>query len=172
MSSLSRQEISASLLLLPPPPPRRLQRTQLLVLGVFFVMMSYCALGQYRILRLVNKSQFHVKRMELYLVYKKAGEDPPFAKKAGKSERTVGVVVTLTGCDGFPPDGAAVLQHSIARQSSRYRYSFYVVHHPSAKDCAGPLADLNFTLVERESPVLPQDIQGRELRDSIAMSGT
>jgi hypothetical protein len=113
-----------------------------------------------------------------------------------KRERTVGVAVTVTGCAGYhpdgarvSPDGAAVLQYSIMRQQklqsttgaqrippppppSRYRYYFYAIYHPSARECVGPLADLNFTLIERESPVLPRDIRGSQLRESIAKSGT
>jgi hypothetical protein len=79
------------------------------------------------------------------------------------------------------PDGATVLQYSLMRQQklkgkhspSRYRYYFYVIYPPSARECAEPLADLNLTLVERESPVLIQDIQqGSELREWLPKSGT
>jgi hypothetical protein len=93
-------------------------------------------------------------------------------------QSSVGVVVTITGCSNFPPDGAAVLQYSVLRQqreerpNSPYRYQFYAIYHPSARACAEPLADLNFTLMERESPVLPHEIKGRALRDVIATSGT
>jgi hypothetical protein len=98
--------------------------------------------------------------------------------EAETTQSSVGVVVTLTGCSNFPPDGAAVLQYSVLRQqqkerpNSPYRYQFYAIYHPSARSCAEPLADLNFTLMERESPVLPDEIQGRALRDIIATSGT
>jgi hypothetical protein len=92
---------------------------------------------------------------------------------AGKKEEniTVGIVVTVTGCDGFPPDGAAVLHHSIVRQPLRYRYYFYAVYHPSARECAETLADLNFTLLERQSPVTPEEIRGEVLRNTIARGG-
>jgi hypothetical protein len=92
--------------------------------------------------------------------------------------RTVAVVVTITSCDSFPPDGVAVLQYSVMKhqkellRGSRYRYSFYAIHHPSARACSAPLADLNFTLLERESPVDPKDIRGSLLRSQIAWNGT
>jgi hypothetical protein len=92
--------------------------------------------------------------------------------------RTVGVAVTLTGCKGTTGDGAAVLQYSILKQQrrlrlpSRYRYHFYAIHHPTARECAAPLADLNFTLLEREVPVRPQDIRGEFLRENIDKGGT
>jgi hypothetical protein len=100
-------------------------------------------------------------------------------EKETKKVRTVAVATTLTGCSGFPPDGGAVLQYSVMKHQklksmpSRYQYHFYAIYHPSAKECALPLADLNYTLLERDSPVLPQDIRnGSELRDRIAGSGT
>jgi hypothetical protein len=95
----------------------------------------------------------------------------------GEKTRTVAVTVTLTGCSGYPPDGAALLQYSLMKQqrlrsTSRYQYHYYVIYHPSARDCAKHLANLNYTLIERESPVLPQDIRGKELRERISDSGT
>jgi hypothetical protein len=110
------------------------------------------------------------------------GEGAPRDEKRGRA-RTVGVAVTLTDCGGFPPDGAAVVQYSVMRHQqlkseqaspsgSRYRYHFYAIYHPSARECALLLADLNFTLLERESPVLPEDIrEGSDLRNDIAASG-
>jgi hypothetical protein len=102
-----------------------------------------------------------------------------FSTRIGKKKtRTVGVAVTMTGCDGFPPDGAAILQYSVMKQqklqkASRYQYHFYVIYHPEARDCAKHLATLNYTLIERESPVLPHDIrEGSELREKITKSGT
>lgn len=85
---------------------------------------------------------------------------------------TVGVAITITGCSKFPLDGAAVLQHSILRLPSRYKYHFYAIYHPSASACVAPLADLGYTLLERESPVNVSHIEGGFLRDIISKSGT
>jgi hypothetical protein len=108
------------------------------------------------------------------------GESAPSDEKRGHA-RTVGVAVTLTDCVGFPPDGAAVVQYSVMKHQklkslqgspSRYQYHFYAIYHPSAKECALPLADLNYTLLERNSPVFPQDIrEGSDLRNDISRSG-
>jgi hypothetical protein len=97
----------------------------------------------------------------------------PDQARGKEKPRTVGVAVTVTGCDSFPPDGAAVLQYSVMRQQekSRYKYSFYAIYHPNARKCTLPLADLNFTLLERESPVLPHEIKGSFLREKISKTG-
>jgi hypothetical protein len=175
---------------------RRGQRVHRLVLAVVFVSMSVWMLSQFHVYnRLARKNQQlsdPPARDDLLLpaatettAATVAAENDKDARNQEKGTRTVGVAVTVTGCTDVFVDGAAVLQYSIMRQqqhnrnkklrstsSSRYQYHFYVIYHPSARECAEPLKDLNFTLVERESPVLPEDIQGNDLRATIAKSGT
>ena len=87
---------------------------------------------------------------------------------------TVGVAVTVTGCDAsFPIDGAAVLKYSFLRHSSeRYRYQFYAIYHPMAAECVKTLEDVGYVLLERETPVNISAIEGEYLRGRIAKSGT
>jgi hypothetical protein len=109
------------------------------------------------------------------------GESEPSDEKGGRRGRTVAVAMTITACGEDPRDGAAVAQYSVVKHQelkgkhgspSRYQYHFYALYHPSAKECALLLADLNFTLLERESPVLPEDIrEGSDLKNDIAESG-
>ena len=84
---------------------------------------------------------------------------------------TVGVVVTVTACSDFPPDAAAVLQYSILNVTSRFKYQFYAIHHPSALHCVLPLASLGFTLLEKDTPVNVSEIQGEYLRKRLPKSG-
>jgi hypothetical protein len=173
------------------PPARRLrrqrQRARLLVLAVVFAALSLWARGQFHVhSRLAaRKNQKSDNPRDVPLPPAEAA-DGDETKKKSKGARTVGVAVTVTGCSDVFADGAAVLQYSVMmmqkRQQqqrkklrsapSRYQYYYYVIYHPSARKCAEPLKDLNFTLLERESPVLPEDIRGADLRAAIAKSGT
>jgi hypothetical protein len=92
----------------------------------------------------------------------------------------IGYAVTITGCSstGDPlTEGAAVLQHSIHRASvhgtlgGKYDYRLYALVHPEAAPCARPLADLGYTVLERETPVAVADIAGAFLREQIATNG-
>jgi hypothetical protein len=87
---------------------------------------------------------------------------------------TVGVAVTVTGCGStFPVDGAAVLRHSVLRHASdRYRYKFYAIYHPQARDCVGALAGVGYELLERDTPVNVSAIRGDYLRGRMPKSGT
>jgi hypothetical protein len=93
---------------------------------------------------------------------------------------TVAYVVTITGCgtpmrdeEPFPiAEGAAVLQHSIHRQSSAYyNYQMYALYHPDAFTCAQTLEPLGYQLLERNVLVSVEDIQGEFLRTHIAKNG-
>jgi hypothetical protein len=102
---------------------------------------------------------------------------PPTSSLFGEPQSgvlTVGVAVTVTGCDAsFPIDGAAVLKYSFLRHSSeRYRYQFYAIYHPMAAKCVKTLEDVGYVLLERETPVNISAIEGEYLRGRIAKSGT
>jgi hypothetical protein len=91
---------------------------------------------------------------------------------------TIGYAVTITGCGSDPiTEGAAVLKHSIHLASSqgnlggRYNYKMYAIYHPDGKECAEPLADLGYELLERFTPVAVKDIQGDFLREHIHSNG-
>jgi hypothetical protein len=102
---------------------------------------------------------------------------------------TIGYVVTVTDCgeDGefpFPiTEGAAVLYYSIQRAHAAaaaaqtdddaisYDFKVYAVYHPAAAACAQTLAPLNYTLIQRDTPVAVPDIQGDYLRDHIHANG-
>ena len=71
--------------------------------------------------------------------------------------------------------GAAVLKYSIHQASiygsGRYDYKMYVIHHPDAAKCAKSLEDLGYELVERETPVKVEEIEGDYLRSRIEKNG-
>ncbi len=91
---------------------------------------------------------------------------------------TIGIVSTITGCGSDPfTEGAAVLKYSIDLTSihgpkgGKYNYKMYIMYHPDAVECALPLMDLGFELVERQTPVNVSDIQGDILRERIVRNG-
>lgn len=89
---------------------------------------------------------------------------------------TIGVASTITGCESdLFIDGAAVMKYSLEKQSrnanSKFNYKSYIFYHPSAKKCALPLKDLGFTLLERQTPVRVEEIEGDDLRERIVGSG-
>lgn len=87
-------------------------------------------------------------------------------------KQTIAYAVTVTGCGSDPiTEGAAVLQHSIARASQRYDFRLFAIVHPSAMSCAAPLADLGYTILQREVFVKVGDIQGDFLRQKIVVNG-
>lgn len=91
---------------------------------------------------------------------------------------TIGYFISITGCGaGSLADGAAVVKHSVHLASihgplgGRYDYRMHSIYHPSAASCVGPLAQLGYDLVERDTPVAVQDIQGEFLRRKIVENG-
>lgn len=87
---------------------------------------------------------------------------------------TIGWVVTITDCGGDPiTEGAAVLKHAIHLTSvhgnlgGRYEYKMYAIYHPDAEECALSLKGLGYELLERETPVAVENIEGKFLRDKI-----
>ena len=90
------------------------------------------------------------------------------------SPMVIGYAVSITGCGTDPlTEGAAVLRHSIhrAHSSSKYDYRMYAIVHPDAIECARPLADLGYALLERDTPVRVDEIQGAFLRERITKNG-
>ena len=102
----------------------------------------------------------------------------------------IAYVVTITACprsqqnrtgperpNFLVEDSAAVLQYSIHRNyrrgdgSGRYDYQMYAIYHPQAIACALPLADLGYTLLQRDTPVKVKDIRGQYLRENIEKGG-
>jgi hypothetical protein len=90
----------------------------------------------------------------------------------------IAYAVSITGCGHDPiTEGAAVLYHSIHRSSihgslnGKYDYMMYAIYHPSAKECAMSLRDLNYTLLERDTPIQVKDIQKEYLRTKIVSNG-
>lgn len=92
----------------------------------------------------------------------------------------IGVASTITSCgpESAVAEGAAVLQYSIQLTShqgskgGRYAYDFYILYHPEAKECALPLADLGFSLLETPTPVALEEIrEGSILRERISNNG-
>lgn len=102
----------------------------------------------------------------------------------------IAYAVTITACPGsqqnrteperpnfFVEDSAAVLQYSIHRNSrrghgsGRYDYQMYAIYHPQAAACALPLADLGYTLLQRDTPVKVKDIRSQYLRENIEKGG-
>ena len=90
----------------------------------------------------------------------------------------VAYAVSLTGCGSDPlTEGAAVLKHSIHRSSikgqlgGRYNYKMYAIYHPKAVACAKTLEALGYELLERDTFVKVEDIQGEYLRKNIEKNG-
>lgn len=101
-------------------------------------------------------------------------EAPRVVQTTTASTPTIAWAVTVTGCSKYPLDGAAVLQHSVQKLTTRSRYlsQFYAIYHPSAAACVQPLAALGYTLLERETPVNVSEIEGAFYRDMMPKSGT
>lgn len=104
----------------------------------------------------------------------------------------IAYVVTLTGCGSHdnqsaadpnaPPfqiaEGAAVLAHSIHQASvrnpetkSRYDYDLIALYHPDASPCVSVLGDLGYKLLQRETFIDVDEIEGEFLRNTIRASG-
>ena len=104
-------------------------------------------------------------------------EDIDHALDEDDQRLTIGVASTITGCGSDPfVDGAAVLKYSLnihsQRASSKFRYHNYILYHPSARDCALPLEDLGYTLLERPTPIKVEEIGGNGvLRERIVNNG-
>lgn len=101
-----------------------------------------------------------------------------------KPKATIGYAITVTSCpqstsDSGMLDGAAVLRHSIHRNSarstsssSRYDYQMYALVHPSAESCArSQLQPLGYTVLLRDVPVPLQEIEGEYLRSRVEKNG-
>lgn len=89
---------------------------------------------------------------------------------------TIAYAVSLTGCQNFQTDGAAVLKHSIHMVSypfrgSRYAYKMYVFAHPSAANCTEPFRTLGYEVLVRETPIDVADIRGDFLREKVGITG-
>jgi hypothetical protein len=91
---------------------------------------------------------------------------------------TVAYAVSVTGCGSDPlTEGAAVLKHSIHRASvrgelgGRYNYKMYAIYHPKAVACAKTLESLGYELLERETFVKVEEIEGEFLRKNIEKNG-
>lgn len=60
-------------------------------------------------------------------------------------------------------EGPSILAHSIARshEHSKYDYKLYAIVHPSSLDCVKEHLN-DYTILERDSPVNPKDVQSKE----------
>lgn len=88
----------------------------------------------------------------------------------------IAYVASVTGCGSDSlVDGAAVLKHSIHLSSihgiGRYDYKMYAIVTPEAMSCAAPLANIGYTIIQRDTPVAVDDIQGEFLRGRIQSNG-
>ena len=90
---------------------------------------------------------------------------------------TIGIASTITGCGEDPfIDGAAVLKYNLdtlsERPESRFKYHNYVFYHPNATECALPLKDLGYILLEKPTPIKVEEIGGDGgLRERIVNNG-
>jgi hypothetical protein len=97
---------------------------------------------------------------------------------------SIAYVVTITSCGNEGNDtqsfveGAAVLQYSIQRfrgpgiqKRSHYDSTLYAIYHPDARPCVPLLEELGYVLVQRETPVAVEEIQGDFLREHIVTNG-
>jgi hypothetical protein len=105
------------------------------------------------------------------------------------SKATIGYAVTVSGCPKGDAtrgdfgagitDGAAVLLHSIHRNSirnpdsgSKYDYKMYALVHPEAEHCARPtLEPLGYHILIRNVPVSLNKIEGAYLREKVPDNG-
>jgi hypothetical protein len=116
-----------------------------------------------------NASQHHGNVM---------GAPPVHEKPRIEDAVTVAYAVSVTGCGSDPlTEGAAVLKQSIHRSSirgtlgGRYNYKMYAIYHPKATACAKTLEALGYELLERETFVKVEDIEGEFLRKNIEKNG-
>lgn len=90
---------------------------------------------------------------------------------------TIGIASTITGCGKDPfIDGAAVLKYNLdtlsQRPESKFQYHNYVFYHPNATECALPLKDLGYILLEKPTPIKVEEIGGDGgLRERIVTNG-
>lgn len=95
-------------------------------------------------------------------------------EKNSNGAPVIAFAVSVTGCGEDPfSEGAAVLKYSIHKQmaAGKYDYKMFAIYHPDAKECVQPLADLGYELVERETPVKTEEIEGDTLRNKIEKNG-
>lgn len=89
----------------------------------------------------------------------------------------IAYAASVTGCgsDSSLVDGAAILKHSIHLSSvhgnGRYDYKMYAIVTPEAMSCAAPLEDIGYTIIQRDTPVAVDEIQGDFLRSRIQSNG-
>ena len=53
----------------------------------------------------------------------------------------------------------------------KYDYKMVAIHHPDAAECAKSLKELGYELIERNTPVKVEEIQGEFLRERIENNG-
>ena len=104
-----------------------------------------------------------------------------------KSKATIAYMISLTHCkpikdnhdEQYLYDGAAVLKHSIHRNSyqnyeeskSLYDYKMFAIVHPSAKECAEPLLELGYELWIKDVPIEVNKIKKEFLRTKVVTNG-
>lgn len=161
---------------------------QNLILAGLLVISAIYVVGFWSIVRANNGGTKRTVERDEYdhMAVKHLGTDEREREKApvpadgyeGPTATSVGWAVTITGCGSDPiTEGAAVLKHSIHLASihgnlgGRYDYKMYAIYHPEGFKCAKTLESLGYTLLERETPVRVQDIQGEFLRTRIHKNG-
>ena len=188
----------------PPPPTGRCRVRRALLLGVVFALALYAA-AVHRLLRRTSSSavpelgadgrghpgldapripatRSDGARSTIDLVDNSGNNSPP---------AVIAHAVSLIKCSKGPSvagflDAAAVLRHSIHRNSvhytggsggtdnstsaeprSRYSYKMYAIVHTSCTDHASVLEKLGYTILVRDHPIKKDDIKGKWLRDHI-----
>lgn len=102
----------------------------------------------------------------------------PASTTSKAAVETIAYIVSITGCGSESlAEGGAVLKHSIHLASvegnldGRYGYRMFAVYHPDAAGCVEPLSELGYELVQRDTPVAVEDIEGEFLRAKIVQNG-
>ena len=175
----------------PPRPGRRCRVRRIFLLGVVAALVMY-SVAVHRLLRRSASSARDGGGTRGHPGLESPGGAAPRSgagHDAGKEPVVIAHAVSLIKCSKGPSvagflDAAAVLRHSIHRQSvhyagghgnstaptvppSRYSYKMYAIVHTSCAAHAAVLRKLGYTILVRDHPIKKDEIRGKWLRDHI-----
>jgi len=165
----------------PPSRPGRCRVRRIFLLGVVAALVIYSA-AVHRLLRRSASSSPSTRGRPVLDAPRVAPR--PGGPAAPSPPVVVAHAVSLIKCSKGPSvagflDAAAVLRHSIHRQSvhhnstgpagppSRYSYKMYAIVHTSCEEHAAVLRRLGYEILVRDHPIKRDEIRGKYLRDHI-----
>jgi len=151
----------------------------------FFVIffLSFCAVYAVISIYCLDKINNHHESLFARGIANFAAVDPVAAatqKATRQPKATIAYAISLTSCSSSALlDGAAVLKHSIHKNSIRnvtstslYDYKMYAIVHPNAAKCSQPLqTHLGYQVLVRDTPFNVSDISSQFLRETVVKRG-